>query len=301
MKRIIELKHVGAKPHVRTLLEELLDRLEEKLRHFPGDTVSVHVLFEENGTHKLFRTALTCHVPGHTVAAHEEQREAGVSIRRAFGELERQLEKQKAVVRHEHLLRRVKRIQRAPLLLWLSAGLLLGAGSAMGEEPSPHLTPQERVAESLRLIESGDPYERQLGFLRLEALRDPSTAEAIRKHLDSKDPDLRAYTLRALAAIEGPAAIPQLLQSLRADRDPVVRRAALLGLEPLRPHDPSLLQAFIAALRDRKPEVRMAAVDVVSRIDDSAARDAIRRLNKREYSRNVRRALALAMKRLGAQ
>ena len=112
MRRIIELKHVGAKRHVRTLLDELLDRLEEKLRHFSGEVVSVHVLFEENGTHKLYRTALTCHVPGRTVAAHEEQRDAGLSIRQAFRELERQLEKQKATVRHERLLRRVKRVQR---------------------------------------------------------------------------------------------------------------------------------------------------------------------------------------------
>ncbi len=185
-------------------------------------------------------------------------------------------------------------------LLWLLAGCLLGTGMAAGEEPDAPSSPSERAIEALRLIESSDPYQRQLGFLRLEALRDPSAADAIRKHLDSKDPDLRAYTLRALAAIEGPAAIPQLLQSLRADRHPTVRRAALLGLEPLRQHDPDLVSAFIAALRDRHPEVRLAAVDVVSRIDHARAREAILLRNKRERNRNVRRALSLAMKRMGA-
>jgi ribosome-associated translation inhibitor RaiA len=108
MRQIIELKHVGPKGHVRTLLEALIGRLEEKLSHFPQDTVSLHVLFEENGTHKLFRTALTCHVPGHTVAAHEEGREAGMTIRKAFAEVERQLEKQKAFLRREHLRRHQK-------------------------------------------------------------------------------------------------------------------------------------------------------------------------------------------------
>ena len=185
-------------------------------------------------------------------------------------------------------------------LLWLLAGCLLGTGMAAGEEPDAPSSPNERAIEALRLIEASDPYQRQLGFLRLEALRDPSAADAIRKYLDSKDPDLRAYTLRALAAIEGPAAIPQLLQSLRADRHPTVRRAALLGLEPLRQHDPDLVSAFIAALRDRHPEVRLAAVDVVSRIDHARAREAILLRNKRERNRNVRRALSLAMKRMGA-
>lgn len=114
MKRIIELKHVRAAAHVRTLLNELIDRLEEKLQHFQQEAVSIHAVFEENGTHKLFRTSLACHVPGHTVAAHEEDRDAGTAIREAFGELQRQLEKQKAVVRHEHLLRRSKRHRPEP-------------------------------------------------------------------------------------------------------------------------------------------------------------------------------------------
>ena len=112
MKRIIELKHVRAREHVRSLLEDLVDRLEGKLAHFPADAVSVHVVFEENGSRSLCRTSLSCHLPGHTVAAHEEHREPGASIRAAFHEVTRQLEKQKANVRHEHLLRRSKRQRR---------------------------------------------------------------------------------------------------------------------------------------------------------------------------------------------
>jgi len=111
MQRIIELKHVGAKHHVRGLLGGLIDRLEEKLQHVRADAVSIHAVFEENGTHQLYRAALTCHIPGQTVAAHEERRDAGAAIRRAFAEVERQLEKRKAVLRHERQLRRVKRGQ----------------------------------------------------------------------------------------------------------------------------------------------------------------------------------------------
>ena len=112
MRRTIELKHVGPREHVQQLLEQLIDRLEEKLQHFSKDSISLHVVFDENGSHKLYRTSLTCHIPKRIIAAHEERREARASIREAFAELERQLEKQKAVIRHEHLLRRSKRTRR---------------------------------------------------------------------------------------------------------------------------------------------------------------------------------------------
>ena len=113
MKRIIELKHVGARRTVQGLLEDLMDRLEEKLGHINSDAVSVHVAFEENNAHRLFRASVTCHVPHHMVAAHEEQRDAGAAIRKAFAEVERQLAKHKAVVQREKLVRRLKRKERA--------------------------------------------------------------------------------------------------------------------------------------------------------------------------------------------
>ena len=109
MKRFIELKHIGPKGHVRRLIEALCDRLEDKLAHFEAHAVSVHAVFEENGTHKLARTSVTCHVPRHVIAAHDEGREGGTTIRRAFEEVERQLEKCNAIVRGERLRRRSKR------------------------------------------------------------------------------------------------------------------------------------------------------------------------------------------------
>lgn len=110
MRRTVELKHVGARHHVRALLEDLIGRLEDKLVHFPDDAVSLHAVFEENGSHKLFKCSLSCHVPGHTIAAHEESRDAGEAIRKTFEELRRRLEKQKAIVRHERLVRRSRRV-----------------------------------------------------------------------------------------------------------------------------------------------------------------------------------------------
>lgn len=97
MKRIIELKHVGPKEHVRNLLQELIARLEEKLVHIPDDAASIHVVFEENTAHKIYRTSVTCHVPRQIAAAHEERRDAGESIRKAFAEINRQVQKHQAI------------------------------------------------------------------------------------------------------------------------------------------------------------------------------------------------------------
>ncbi len=112
MKRFIELKHVGPKAHVRTLIDELIDRVEAKLQGVSGEATSVHVLFEENGSHKLYHTSLSCHVPGHLLAAHEEGRDAGATIRQAFEELERQLDKCHAILRHERSRRQLAKTQR---------------------------------------------------------------------------------------------------------------------------------------------------------------------------------------------
>ena len=300
MQRIIELKHVGPKAVVRNLFEELIGRLEEKLRHFASDATSVHVVFEVNGTHKLYRTSLTCHVPGHIIAAHEEDRDAGASIRAAFAEMERQIEKQRAIARHEHELRRSKRLTRPRLLLGVGVCLLAAsAASAFAEEPvQPAAAPSQKAADAMRLLESEDAYQRELEFLRLEALREPSTVGVIAKYLTSRNSETRAYSLRAVAAIQGAAAVPMLLRALAAEKNSRVRRAALLGLEPFEQTDPAILPAFIKSLRDSKTDVRITAVDIVSRIDSPLAREAIRTRNKRERRRDVRRVLDMAMKRL---
>ena len=291
MKRIIEVKHVAPRAHVQALLEELSDRVAEKLRHFPEDAVSLHVFFEENGQHALYRLALTCHVPGHTVAAHEEGREAGAVIHAGFAELQRQLEKQKAAVRHERLVRRSR---LAPV--WLAMCVWLPPAPLRAAD-EPALSAQAQ--EAARLLQSDDAYQREVGFLRLEALREPASVPVIQRYLDDRDPDIRAYSVRALGAVQGPTAIPALLEIAR-DREPRVRRAALLALEPLEPADPAILPAFLRALRDRKPDVRMTAVDIVSRINEAQAREAILTRFRRERNPDVRRVLTLAMRRIGA-
>lgn len=112
MKRIIELKHVGPRAHVRELLEDLLDRLESKLARFAHDATSCHIVFEEQRAHQLYRASLTCHVPRQVLAAHEECRDAGETIRHVFADIERQLQKRKAILNNEPQRKRVRRAER---------------------------------------------------------------------------------------------------------------------------------------------------------------------------------------------
>ncbi len=156
--------------------------------------------------------------------------------------------------------------------------------------------------EAQRLIdqfEIDDPYLRRQAFLQLEALREPATASVIRQYLAHRQPELRALGVRALAAVEGLHAVPTLVERLTKDRSPSVRLQAILALEPFVAQDASSVPPLIKALRDRHAEVRMAAIDVVSRIETAEAQEAIAIRWKRERHRDVRRVLEAAMKRLG--
>lgn len=112
MKCSIDLKHVGPREHVRALIQQLCGHLEERLRHFSPEATTLHVLFDENGSKTLFRTSLSCHVPPrHLLATREEDRDAGVSIRKAFAELEHQVDKLNTKLRrgpHRAALKRPK-------------------------------------------------------------------------------------------------------------------------------------------------------------------------------------------------
>ena len=172
--------------------------------------------------------------------------------------------------------------------LWLTV-LLGGSSAALASDAQP--PPSPKAVEAIQLLDAAELYDRQMGFLRLEALREPATLDVVKRYLDDRMPEVRAYSLRAIAAIEGVGSIPLMLERLRRDPEPVVRRAALLGLEPLQTQHPEILPAFIAALKDRSTEVRITAVDIVHRIDDPRAREAIASRHQRERRKDVRRLL----------
>lgn len=172
----------------------------------------------------------------------------------------------------------------------------VGSGLAVAaESPSP------AAQEALRLVESDDPYQREVGFLRLEALRDRATIEPLRVYTTDHDEDVRAASIRALAGIEGLDAVPWVLERLPTERSPRVRRAMLLSIEVLQPGSEEILPTFITALTDRNRLVRMTAVDIVSRIDDPRAREAIFERARREQNSNVIKVLRMAVDRMGVE
>ena len=156
--------------------------------------------------------------------------------------------------------------------------------------------------EAQRLIdqfEADDPYLRRQAFLQLEALREPATASVVHRYLTHRQAEIRALSVRAIAAIEGLKAVPTLIERLQHDRSPYVRLQAILAIEPFLAQETSAVPQLIKALRDRHPDVRMAAIDVVSRIETAEAQEALAVRWKRERHRDVRRVLEAAMKRLG--
>lgn len=185
--------------------------------------------------------------------------------------------------------------RRLALVLSLLAALPWIAGA----EEAPVGSPPGTSPEASRLItqlDADDPYIRQEAFMELEMLRESATAPVVRRYLDSSNAETRAFSVRALAAIEGVKAVPTLVERLKRDRSPRVRVSALLALEPLQ--DPTILPVLIDRLRDRDRNVRMAAADAVSRVKQPQAREAIQKRWHRERDRDVRRVLEKALARL---
>ncbi|MBI2884866.1 MAG: HEAT repeat domain-containing protein [Candidatus Omnitrophica bacterium] len=164
------------------------------------------------------------------------------------------------------------------------------------EEAAAPSTPSPEAQRLIAQLEAPDAYQRQMAFMKLELLREPATVPVLRSYLTSRHPDTRAFAVRAMAAVAGNQAVPELVDLLKRDRHPRIRIAAILAIEPLT--DPAILPALIDRLRDRHPEVRMAALDAVSRVDDPRAKDAILARQRRERHRDVQRVLFQAVKRI---
>lgn len=181
------------------------------------------------------------------------------------------------------------------LVLCLLSAWLSPSGEA--QEPPEAISPDaQRLIEQ---IDTGDSALRRRAFLQLEALREPATASGIRRYLADRRVELRILSVRALAAIEGARSVPTLLERLQQDRSPAVRLQSMLAIEPFVGQDASALPLLLKALRDRQPDVRITAIDVVSRIEKPEAKEALTLRWKRERHRDVRRVLEAAMKRIG--
>jgi len=103
MKHNIEFKNMEPNKTVQDLIEYLISKLERKTRNVSPEVVFLRVLVEKNAARTLYPVSLTIQLPGKTLATKEEQHELVDSLRGAFAEIERQLEKYKSSLRGEHL------------------------------------------------------------------------------------------------------------------------------------------------------------------------------------------------------
>jgi ribosome-associated translation inhibitor RaiA len=101
MNRDIEFKGFKPPPWVRNLIAHLVTRVERKAGNFSSDLVSLRVMVEENAAHKLSQVSMILGVLGKTLATKDESHEVVASIKEAFAEIKRQLQKYKSITRQE--------------------------------------------------------------------------------------------------------------------------------------------------------------------------------------------------------
>ena len=109
VKQNIEFKHFAPGGDVRKLIEELMSRLDKHLKDFNGDSVFLRIVIEENAVRTLYQVSVTLALPRKTIAAKEERHDVRETLRDAFAEIQRQIDKHKASMRREHLWKRIAR------------------------------------------------------------------------------------------------------------------------------------------------------------------------------------------------
>lgn len=117
MKTAISYRNISelARPDLKGLIGNLLGRhLQPHLSHFPAELVRLRATLERSGHRRLYRARLRLGFPSATLACSDESPELGKALELSFAELERQLERHIAHLRHEDNWRRKER--RAGLL-----------------------------------------------------------------------------------------------------------------------------------------------------------------------------------------
>jgi HEAT repeat protein len=129
-----------------------------------------------------------------------------------------------------------------------------------------------------------------------------SVASLIRELKDS-NPKVRVSAAEdighrgAVRASDVKKAIPALVDVLKKDKDPTVRRAVALALGQVDP-DPALaVPALVAALKDKAPPVRIASATALGQLGDNA-KDAIPALQQaqRDKDKALSRAAGMALR-----
>ncbi|MFA8391173.1 hypothetical protein ACEPUD_13805 [Burkholderia ubonensis] len=167
MKTAISYRNISelARPDLKGLIGNLLDpHLQPHLSHFPAELVRLRATLERSGHRSLYRARLRLGLPSATLACSDESPELGKALELSFAELERQLERHIAHLRHEDNWRRKERRAGLRRLKDAAAGPA-GAGLALFSDLVRPLLPElkrfvERELAYLQArgdLASGDP------------------------------------------------------------------------------------------------------------------------------------------------
>lgn len=115
MKWHILLKGIEETPRIRQGLDRMRRRLERRVQNFDHEQVALRGVIEKHPSKVRFRVSFLFAVPGRILIAKEERPELDVALREAVSELERQLDKHKAVLRRELVWKRKERRKESAL------------------------------------------------------------------------------------------------------------------------------------------------------------------------------------------
>jgi len=97
------------KKALQELVQEQQRNLQEMLGSLDSEAVGLEGRLEKHPQKTLYRARLKLHLPGRTLAALEESDSAGTALHAVFAELRRQLERQKHLMKNDHLWKRPRR------------------------------------------------------------------------------------------------------------------------------------------------------------------------------------------------
>jgi ribosomal subunit interface protein len=102
MRHTLIGKNLEVTPELREYFASKIDKLDRLIPTFADDLVSLQATLEKNVKRGDYSTSLSLHFPQHTLHAEEQSRDLKGSIRAAFDELIRQVDRFKSKLRGEH-------------------------------------------------------------------------------------------------------------------------------------------------------------------------------------------------------
>src|SRR4051794_16535443 len=102
MKHTVEFKDWRPDAQVRELVETQISRLQRLINTLPEEALLLRAVVVRNTTRTLYGVSITLELPGRTLATYEERHDLKDTIRGAFAEIRRQLEKYREKFTHAY-------------------------------------------------------------------------------------------------------------------------------------------------------------------------------------------------------